>query len=136
MPQRYVIPPQTEKERFAIGLTMPQLIWAGAGLALGFGGFMFWSWLTDSLFMSVVFGVPVGFVVLPFIVYRPKERSMTYLEYLRYKWKIKHRNSKLPHMRSNRRYDDKNNQSNKTTDEAVRKEVALVDINLGGGSST
>lgn len=133
MPQRYVIPPKSEKERFAIGLTMPQLIWAGLGLALGFGGFVFWSSLTDSLFMSVMFGIPLGFVVVPFIIYRPKEKSMSFSEFLRYKWVIKHRNNRLPNKRSNRRYDD-DSASVTSTETTTKRDVRTVNITLGGGN--
>lgn len=127
-----MLPPETQKERFAIGLTMPQLIWAAVGIALGFGGFMLVSTLTESLFMSLMFGAPIGLVVVPFIVYRPKERSMSFLEYLKYKMIIKRRNNTLPNMRVIRAGERDSDSNVLSTEGRQATDVRNMNVQLGG----
>lgn len=140
MAQRYVIPPETEKEKFALGLNLPQLMWLAGGIALGFGGFMLTSSVIENVWFSIAVGFIVGLIVVPFIFIRPKKRTMSLVSFFRYKWKIKHRNNILPNRRKNRSIGDKDKSNILSTDKSSDSEsniraqdVADVNITLGGG---
>lgn len=133
MAQRHVVPPESEKEKFILGLTMAQLMWAAGGLGVSFGIVLLLARLEVNIFTALIFAIPVGLAVLPFMFYRPKERTLSFTEYLKFKWKIKRRNNELPN-RSNYRLQKTEETSVLSTEENInKKDVRNIDIRLGGG---
>lgn len=134
MPQRHTVPPESEKEKFIFGLTMPQLMWAAGGIGVSFGTVLLISRIQGSIWVSLLFGVPIGLAVLPFMFYRPKEKTLSFMEYMKYKWEIKRRNNELPNKSIYRAHRDDSDVSVLSTDGQVnKKDVRNIDITLGGG---
>lgn len=136
MARRYVIPPETEKEKIFLGLTIGQLIWLSAGVLLGFGVFVLFFNLFGSVWFSLFTGIITASIVLPFIFYRPKERTMSLVTYFRQKYKVKRRINKLPNKKKLKGipYDEESTVlSTEGNTSSKSKSVHDIDINLGGG---
>ena len=130
---RHDIPPKVDKEIIALGLTLPQLLWAVAGLVIMFAGFSMWSKVTDSTGVALVSAIPPGLIVLPFVFYKPKDGSLTFTQFIRYKWEISNRNNELPNMRLRQKAHNKDKTILSTDDTQIKKSVKDIDITLGGG---
>lgn len=96
MANRYVLPPETEKEKIFMGLTMGQLMWLAGGLLVGFGIFVLSVNTIKNVWFSLVVGIFAGGVVLPFMFLRPKKGTMSLVSYFKSVYKIKRRNNELP----------------------------------------
>lgn len=109
-------------------------MWAAGGITIGFVGFLLLSKIQNSVWVSLLFGLPPGFVVLPFMFYRPKKGTLSFSEYIRYKRRIKRRNNTLPNKRT---FDHKNIMDDveiiSPTVNKPSRDVRHVDIKLGGG---
>lgn len=135
MAQRYVIPPQTENEKFAIGLDMAQLMWLAGGVAFGFGMFMLSSRVISGVIFNVGLGVFSGVIVAPFMFIKPKEGSMTLLKYFKLKIRVRARNNVLPNKRNRKsRPADSESRILSTEGEGYngKQDVRDIDIRLGG----
>lgn len=135
MAQRHTVPPESSKEQFILGLNMAQLMWAAGGITLGFGGFFILSRIQSNVWISLFFGLPPGLLVLPFMFYRPKKGTLSFAEFIKYRFTIKKRNNKLPNKRSFNpaEVDDDVAVTSPTISERER-DVRNIDITLGGGN--
>lgn len=135
MAQRYVIPPKTDNEKFAIGLDMAQLMWLAGGIAFGFGMFMLSSRIINSLLFDIGLGVISATIVAPFMFIKPKEGSMSLLKYFRLKIKVRARNNILPNKRNRKAVPNDSESRVFSTDGdgyQGKQDVRDIDIRLGG----
>lgn len=133
MARRHNIPPEIDKEIIAFGLNMNQMLWAAGGLALSFGGFTLLTQLTESPITSAIFGIPLGLIAVPFVFIKPKKGTLTFAQYIGYRFQISRRQNELPNQRIIRKVSKREVHGTQDDDSVMRKSVADVDINLRGG---